>query len=112
MQYTPKFLVAALLTLALAAPVALAASRASVTTTPSRASVGKQIQMLVKGMKPSERIKAVEKLPFGQSRTLHYRAGHTGALLLKVRAQVKGKHVWTFTGRSSRRVAKTSYYVK
>src|ERR1043166_4279057 len=103
MQLTPKFLVAALLMLALAVPVALASGGASASATPSRASVGKTIQILVKGMKPSERIKAVEKLPFGQTRTLRYRAGHTGALLLKIKAQVRGKHVWTFTGRSSHR---------
>lgn len=109
---TPKF-PAVVVALALAVcSVAYASGGATVTTTPTRASVGKTIQMLVKGMKPTERIKAVEKLPFGQSRTLNYRAGHTGALLLKVRAQVKGKHVWTFTGRSSHRVATTKYYVR
>lgn len=92
--------------------VAFAAGGATVTTTPKTVKLGKSVQMLVKGMKPKERVKAFEQAPFGQTRTLFPRAGATGNLLVTVKAQIKGKHTWTFTGRSSHRSVKTSYTVK
>jgi hypothetical protein len=108
-----KFPAAAALTLALAAaPLALAAGGATVTTTPTHVKEGKFVSMLVKGMKPNERVKAHEAAPFGQTRNLFPRAGAGGNLLVKVKAQVKGKHTWTFTGRTSHKTAKTAYYVK
>lgn len=108
-----KFLLAAAFSLALGAtPIALGAGGATAKSTPKSAKAGKTIEMLVEGMKPNEKVKATEQAPFGQTRTLYPRAGKGGALLVRVKAQVKGRHTWTFTGRSSHRTAKTSYYVK
>jgi hypothetical protein len=92
-------------------PIAAGQSGTSVTTTPKRAKEGKTVEMLVRGMRPNERVKAVESAPFGQKRTLYPRAGRSGSLLVRVRAQIKGKHSWTFTGRRSKRKASTSYRV-
>jgi hypothetical protein len=92
------------------APVALG-SGVTITTTPSHAKVGKTVEMLVKGMKADEKVKAVEVSPNGQKRTLYPRAGHAGTMIVKVKAQLKGKHVWTFTGRTSHRSGKTHYVV-
>lgn len=104
---------AAMAVLALAAaPVALGSGGATATATPTHVKVGKTVQMLVKGMKPNEKVKAHELSPNGQTRNLYPRAGGGGSLLVKVRAQIKGKHVWTFTGRKSHRRATTKYYVK
>ena len=106
-----KFLAAAACVCALAiAPVALGAG-VTVKVTPTHQKEGKKVEMLVTGMKPNERVKAHEVAPNGQTRNLYPRAGHTGALLVRVTAQVKGKHVWTFTGRSSHRKGKGSYIV-
>jgi hypothetical protein len=65
-------------------------------------------------MKAGEKVKAGESAPVGQTRTLYpgKRVNATGVVLVRVKAQVKGKHTWTFTGRTSHRTAKTSYYVK
>jgi hypothetical protein len=113
MPISSKFPAAAALSLALAAaPIALASGGATATATPTHVKQGKFVSMLVKGMKPNERVKAHELAPFGQTRNLYPRAGSGGNLLVKVKAQVKGKHTWTFTGRSSHRSAKTAYYVK
>jgi hypothetical protein len=112
MTNTAKFPATAAVVLALAAPVALASGGATATSTPTHAKVGRTVQMLVKGMRPNERVKAHEEAPFGQTRNLYPRAGRGGSLLVKVRAEVKGKHTWTFTGRRSHRRAKTAYYVK
>jgi hypothetical protein len=113
MGISHKYLGAAAAVCALAtAPIALGAGGATATSTPKSAKVGKTVEMLVKGMKADEKVKAVEAAPFGQKRTLYPRAGHGGSLIVKVKAQIKGKHTWTFTGRSSHRSAKTSYTVK
>src|SRR3954451_10999313 len=88
-------------------PIALASGGATATATPSHVKEGKFVQMLVKNMKPNERVKAHEVAPFGQTRNLFPRAGKGGALLVKVKGQVKGKHTWTFTGRRSHRKAVT-----
>jgi hypothetical protein len=85
---------------------------ATATSTPTRPKVGKTVEMLVKGMKADEKVKAHEAAPYGQTRNLYPRAGKGGSLLVRVKAEVKGKHTWTFTGRSSKRTAKTAYYVK
>jgi len=114
MPINVKFPAAAVVVLALAAtPVALAGG-ATATTTPTRAKVGATVQMLVKGMKPAEKVKAKEVTPDGQTRTLYpsRRVNASGVLLVTLKAQVKGKHTWTFTGRTSHRSAKTAYYVK
>jgi hypothetical protein len=113
MTGTHKFLAAAAAVCVLGVtPVALGAGGATATATPSRVKEGKSVEMLVKGMKPNERVKAVEAAPFGQKRTLYPRAGSGGTLIVKVKAQIKGKHTWTFTGRRSHRSAKTSYIVR
>lgn len=92
-------------------PVAIGQSGATVTTTPKRAKEGRMVEMLVRGMRPNESVKAVEVVPNGQTRRLYPRAGRGGSLLVRVRAQVKGTHKWTFTGRWSKRRASTSYRV-
>ena len=106
-----KFPATAVVVLALAAPVALAGG-ATASHTPARPKLGGTVQILVKGMKPNEKIKAHEEMPFGQSRNLYPRAGGGGALLVKTKSQVRGTHKWTFTGRRSHRVARTKYYVR
>jgi hypothetical protein len=112
MGISNKFFAAGAATLALAAaPIALGATSVTVTTTPSHVKEGKSVQMLVRGMKPNEKVKSVEVAPNGQKRTLYPRAGQGGSLIVKVKAQIKGKHVWTFTGRNSHRTAKTHYVV-
>jgi hypothetical protein len=112
MSLSNRFFAAGAATLALAAaPIALGATGVTVTTTPSHVKEGKSVQMLIKGMKPNEKVKSVEVAPNGQKRTLYPRAGQGGSLIVKVKAQIKGKHVWTFTGRNSHRTAKTHYVV-
>ena len=112
MRIRTKFLAPAAAVCALAvAPVALGAGGVTVTTTPTHVKQNKTVEMLVNGMKPSESVKAVEVAPNGQKRTLYPRAGHGGSLIVKVKAQIKGKHVWTFTGRSSHRKGTTHYVV-
>lgn len=93
-------------------PVAIAANPVSVATTPKVVKAGKKVEMLVRGMKPNERVKAFEVSPNGQKRALYPRAGAAGSLLVQVKAEIKGKHKWTFTGRSSKRHSTTYYTVK
>jgi hypothetical protein len=110
---SPRFFAGAAAVCALAVtPIAVASGGATATSTPKTAKVGKIVTLLVKGMKADEKVKAVELAPFGQKRTLYPRAGHGGSLIVSVKAQVKGKHTWTFTGRSSHRSAQTFYTVK
>jgi hypothetical protein len=115
MPINVKFPAAAVVVLALAAtPVALASGGATATSTPTRAKVGTTVRILIKGMKPAEKVKAKEVAPNGQTRTIYptRRVNASGVLLVTLKAQVKGKHTWTFTGRTSHRSAKTAYYVK
>jgi hypothetical protein len=113
MGITNNFVAALAAICALAiAPVALGSGGVTVTTTPSHVKVGKTVEMLVKGMKADEKVKAVEVTPTGQKRTLYPRAGHAGTMIVRVKGQLKGKHVWTFTGRTSHRSGKTHYVVK
>jgi hypothetical protein len=109
-----KFLAAGVAVCAVAtAPIALAAG-ATATTTPTHPKAGKPVEMTVKGMKAGEKIKASELAPLGQKRTLYptKRVNASGVIVMTVTAQVKGKHTWTFTGRSSHRSAKASYVVR
>ena len=108
-----KAFVTAVCILGLAAPVALGAGL-TIKTTPTRAKTGQTVEMLIRGLRAGEKVKARESLPFGQTRTIYpkRRANASGVLLVRVRAQVKGKHTWTFTGRTSRRTGKTAYYVR
>jgi hypothetical protein len=115
MGISKKFLAAAAVICALAAaPVALSATSATATATPKTVRVGKSVDLLVKGMKAGEKVKAVHVAPLGQKATYFpaKRVNAQGTILVTVKAQVKGKHTWTFTGRTSRRTAKTSYTVK
>jgi hypothetical protein len=110
-----KYLVAGAAACALtAAPIALAAGGATATATPTHPKVNKPVEMTVRGMKAGEKIKAAELAPLGQKRTLYpaKRVNAAGTIIVTVKAQVKGKHTWTFTGRTSHKTAKTSYVVK
>jgi hypothetical protein len=114
MAISYKFLAAGAAVCAVAtAPIALAAG-VTATVTPSHPKAGKPVEMTVKGMKAAEKIKASELAPLGQKRTLYpaKRVNASGVIVMTVTAEVKGKHVWTFTGRTSRRTAKASYTVK
>ena len=117
MRTRHKFLalLAAMCALAVA-PVALGAVRASATATPSHVRVGKQVELRITGLKPGERIKATEVIPAAgdQKRTLYptQRASTTGVIVVFVKAQLKGRHNWTFVGRQSRRKASTFYVVR
>jgi hypothetical protein len=115
MGISNKFLALAAVVCALAiAPVALAASL-TVTATPKNPKVGKSVEMKVTGLKPGERVKAHELIADGgQTRTLfpRQRASSGGIVIVTVKAQIKGKHTWTFTGRQSHRKGKTTYTVR
>jgi hypothetical protein len=116
MVITKKFLALGVMACALAlVPVALAAAGLTITTTPSRPKVGAKVQMKVAGLKPSEKIKAVELIADGSQKTTYYprqRASAGGVFVNTVKAQIKSKHTWTYTGRTSRRTGKTSYVVR
>lgn len=117
MRISHKILALAIVVLALAtAPIAIGAGGAKATATPSRAKVGKSVELKITGLKPGEKIKAVEVIPSAgdQKRTLYpkQRASAGGVILVTVTAQVKGRHNWTFTGRTSHRKASTYYVVK
>lgn len=112
-MHVKKILVAAALACALAVvPVALAAGL-KITTTPTHPKKGQTVKMTVTGFKPKEGVKVKEMIvTSGQTRTLFTRAGASGGLINAVRAQEKGKHVWTYTGRKSHRSGSTFYVVK
>ena len=111
-----KFLAALAVGCALAvAPIALAAGGATATATPKTVKQNKSVELRVSGLKPGEKMKAVEAAPFGQKRTLYpsQKASTTGGVIIvNVKAQIKGRHTWTFTGRQSHRKAKTFYIVR
>lgn len=116
MSIKVKFLATAAAVAAVAVtPVAVAHTRAHATATPNHLKAGKTVQLRITGLKPAERIKAHESIPStGQKRTLYpkQRASSTGVVIVFVRAQVKGRHNWTFAGRSSHRKARTHYVVR
>jgi hypothetical protein len=115
MGISKKFLALCAMVCALAlVPVAFAAGL-TITTTPSHPKTGAKVQMKVSGLKPNEKIKAVEVIADGSQRTTYFprqRASTGGVFINTVKAQIKGKHTWTYTGRTSRRTGKTSYVVK
>jgi hypothetical protein len=97
------------------APVALGSGGAKATATPTSVKVGKSVELKVTGLKAGERVKAAELIvATGQKRTLYprQRASSAGVIIVTLRAQIKGRHKWTFTGRQSRRTAVTNYTVK
>src|SRR3954462_6393183 len=108
------FAVIAVLCAVAVTPVALAAGAVTAAATPSHVKAGKAVELRVTGLKSGERIKATEVIPAAgdQKRTLFpaKRVGSTGVIIVTVKAQVKGRHNWTFTGRQSHRKAST-YYV-
>ncbi|HYZ28866.1 MAG TPA: hypothetical protein VE570_07410 [Thermoleophilaceae bacterium] len=115
MGMSKKFLALAVLVCALAGASVTIAAGAAATATPTRPKLGKTVELKVTGLKPGERIKARELIADGgQTRTLYprQRASAGGAIVVTVRAQIKGRHTWTFTGRTSHRKATTSYVVK
>jgi hypothetical protein len=116
MSISNKFLALAAAVCALAvAPVALGAGRAAVTVTPSHVNAGKYVQLKVTGLKPGEKVKVSELIADGaQKRTLYpsQRASATGVIIMSVKAQVNGRHTWTFTGRTSHHTATTHYVVR
>jgi hypothetical protein len=107
------FALAALVCALAIAPVAMGAG-ASATATPSHPKAGKSVELKVTGLKPGERMKAHELIADGgQTRTLYprQRASSGGVIIVTVKAEIKGRHTWTFTGRQSHRKAKTFYVV-
>jgi hypothetical protein len=73
------------------------------------------VQMKVSGLKPGEKVKAVLVLAAGNQRATYFpkqKASSGGVFINTVRATVKGKNSWTYTGRTSRRHGSTSYTVK
>ena len=115
MGITNKFFALIVVASALAiAPIAIAAG-ATATATPTHPKVGKSVELKITGLKPGERVKAHELIADGnQTRTLYprQRASTGGVIIVTVKAQIKGRHTWTFTGRQSHRKAKTFYIVK
>jgi hypothetical protein len=115
MGISKKFLAVAAAVCALAiVPIAIAAG-ATATATPSHPKAGKSVELKVNGLKPGERVKAHELIADGsQTRTLYprQRASTGGVIIVTIKAEVKGRHTWTFTGRQSHRTAKTFYVVK
>jgi hypothetical protein len=115
MGISNKFFALIALVCALAiAPVAMGAGAAA-TATPTHPKVGKSVELKVTGLKPGERMKAHELIADGgQTRTLYprQRASSGGVIIVSVKAQIKGRHTWSFTGRQSHRKAKTFYVVK
>jgi hypothetical protein len=116
MRISHKYLAVLATLFALAVtPVALGAGGASATATPSHVKAGKSVELKVSGLKASERVKAVELIvPTGQKRTLYpkQRASSGGVIIVTVKAEIKGRHKWTFTGRQSKKTATTNYVVK
>jgi hypothetical protein len=115
MGISNKFFALVVVVCALAiAPIAIAAG-ATATATPSHPKVGKKVELKVTGLKPGERVRAHELIADGgQTRTLFpsQRASSTGIIVVTVKAQIKGRHTWTFTGRQSHRKATTFYIVR
>src|SRR4051812_21735591 len=114
-MFTKKFLALAVTVCALAVVSVAVAASLTITTTPTRVKAGKNVQMKVSGLKPNEKVKAVELIADGGQKTAYFprqRASSGGAFVNTVKAQIKGKHTWTYTGRTSRRTGKTSYVVK
>jgi hypothetical protein len=115
MKVSNKFvaLAAAVCVLALV-PVALAAGL-TVKTTPAHPKLHQIVKMTVTGLKPGEKVKAVLTLPASGQKNTYYpkqKASSTGAFVNSVKAQVKGKNVWTYTGRTSHRKGSTSFVVR
>jgi hypothetical protein len=95
-------------------PIALAAGL-TIKTTPAHPKKGQMVQMKVSGLKAGEKVKAVLVLPASGQKATYYpkqKASSGGVFINTVRAQVKGKNVWTYTGRTSHRKGSTSYVVR
>lgn len=116
MGISKKFFALMVVACALAiVPIALAAGL-TIKTTPAHPKKGQKVEMKVSGLKPGEKVKAVLTLPSagGQKQTYYPRqkASSGGVFINTVRAQVKGKNVWTYTGRTSHRKGSTTFTVR
>jgi hypothetical protein len=114
MGISNKFLALGAIVCALAiAPVAFGAGL-TVKTTPAHPKQRQMVQMKVSGLKPGEKVKAVLTLASGQKATYFpkQRASTGGIFVNTVRASVKGKNTWKYTGRQSRRTGSTSFTVR
>lgn len=96
-------------------PAALAAGL-TIKTTPAHPKKGQMVQMKVSGLKAGEKVKAVLTLPnAGGQKATYYpkqKASSGGVFVNTVKASVKGKNVWTYTGRTSHRKGSTSFTVR
>jgi hypothetical protein len=116
LQISKKFLALMVVVAALAiVPIALAAGL-TIKTTPAHPKKGQMVTMKVSGLKPGEKVKAVLVLPDNGGQKATYfpkqKASSGGVFINTVRAQVKGKNVWTYTGRTSHRKGSTTYRVR
>jgi hypothetical protein len=116
MRISKKFLALMAATCALAiAPIALAAGL-KITVTPAHPKKGHMVEMKVSGLKAGEKVKAVLTLPdAGGQRETYYpkqKASAAGVFINTVRAQVKGRNTWTYTGRTSHRKGSVTYRVR
>src|SRR3954453_13890447 len=94
-------------------PIALAAGL-TVKTTPTHPKKGQMVQMKVSGLKAGEKVKAVLTLASGQKAAYFpkQKASSGGVFINTVRATVKGKNPWSYTGGRSHKTGSTSYSVK
>jgi hypothetical protein len=95
-------------------PIALAAGL-TVKTTPAHPKKGQMVQMKVSGLKAGEKVKAVLTLTASGQKATYFpkqKASSGGVFINTVRATVKGKNVWTYTGRTSHKSGSTSFTVK
>lgn len=116
MGISKKFLALMVVAAALAiVPIALAAGL-TIKTTPAHPKKGQMVTMKVSGLKPGEKVKAVLSLPDNGGQKQAYfprqKASTGGVFINTVRAQVKGKNVWTYSGRTSHKKGSTSYNVR
>src|SRR5438067_1520867 len=110
-----KFLALATCALALAASSVAFASGLTIKTTPTHPKLHQKVVMNVKGLKPGEKVKAVLTIPATGQKNAYFpsqRASSSGAFVNTVRTQVRGKNVWTYTGRTSHRKGSTFFIVR
>src|SRR4051794_10819023 len=106
MGISKKFLALATVVSALVIAQIAFAAGLTIKTTPAHPKKGAKVEMKISGLKPGERVKAVLTLPATGQKNAYFpklRASSGGVFINTVRAQEKGKNVWTYTGRQSRR---------
>jgi hypothetical protein len=116
MRITTKFLAVLTVVCALVGAQVALASGLTATATPSHLKQGKYLEIRITGLKPGEKIKALALIVSTGQKDTYYpkqRASTAGVIIVQhIKAQVKGKHVWTITGRTSHRKGKATYVVK